>query len=65
MSDGSRLSQDKKKGEKIIASNAIPPFPHERYDILLPKLFSPAVRKTYSSDREKLLKFEAEGLKVS
>ena len=24
MSDGSRLSQDKKKGEKIIASNAIP-----------------------------------------
>ena len=30
-------------------------------DILLPKLFWPTVRKNYSSDREKLLKFEAEG----
>ena len=30
MSDGSRLSQDKKKGEKIITSNAIPIFPHKR-----------------------------------
>ena len=29
--------------------------------ILLPKLFSPTVRKKCSSDREKLLKFEAEG----
>ena len=29
--------------------------------ILLPKLFWPTVRKKYSSDREKLLKFEAEG----
>ena len=29
--------------------------------ILLPKLFWPAVRKKCSSDREKLLKFEAEG----
>ena len=29
--------------------------------ILLPKLFWPTVRKNYSSDREKLLKFEAEG----
>ena len=29
--------------------------------ILLPKLFSPTVRKNCSSDREKLLKFEAEG----
>jgi hypothetical protein len=27
----------------------------------LPKLFRTAVRKNYSSDREKLLKFEAEG----
>ena len=29
--------------------------------ILLPKLFWPTVRKKISSDREKLLKFEAEG----
>ena len=28
---------------------------------LLPKLFWPSVRKNCSSDREKLLKFEAEG----
>ena len=32
-----------------------------RYGILLPKLFWPTVRKNCSSDREKLLKFEAEG----
>ena len=31
--------------------------------ILLPKLFRPTVRKNCSSDREKLLKFEAEGRK--
>ena len=29
--------------------------------ILLPKMFWPTVRKNCSSDREKLLKFEAEG----
>ena len=29
--------------------------------VLLPKLFWPTVRKKCSSDREKLLKFEAEG----
>ena len=29
--------------------------------ILLPKLFWPTVRKNCSSDREKILKFEAEG----
>ena len=29
--------------------------------VLLPKLFWPSVKKKYSSDREKLLKFEAEG----
>ena len=29
--------------------------------ILLPKLFWPTVRKNCSTDREKLLKFEAEG----
>ena len=32
-----------------------------RNGILLPKLFRPTVRKKCSSDREKLLKFEAEG----
>ena len=31
------------------------------FGILLSKLFWPTVRKNYSSDREKLLKFEAEG----
>ena len=34
-------------------------------DILLPKLFWPSVRKNCSSDREKLLKFEAEGWEFS
>ena len=29
--------------------------------ILLPKLFGPTVRKKYSCDQEKLLKFEVEG----
>ena len=33
----------------------------KRYGILLPKLIRPTVRKNCSSDREKLLKFEAEG----
>ena len=33
----------------------------ERIGILLPKLFWPTGRKNCSSDREKLLKFEAEG----
>ena len=33
--------------------------------ILLPKLFWPTVRKNCSSDREKLLKFEAEGREFS
>ena len=33
----------------------------ERNGILLPKLFWPTVRKNCSSDREKLLKSEAEG----
>ena len=32
-----------------------------RNGILLPKLFLPIVRKNCSSDREKLLKFKAEG----
>ena len=32
-----------------------------RFGILLPKLFQPTVRKNCSTDREKLLKFEAEG----
>ena len=33
----------------------------DRNGILLPKLFWPPVRKNCSTDREKLLKFEAEG----
>ena len=33
----------------------------DRIGILLPKLFWPTVRKNCSSDREKLLNFEAEG----
>ena len=33
--------------------------------ILLPKLFWPTVGKKYSSDREKLLKFEDEGREFS
>ena len=33
----------------------------QNYGILLPKLFWATVRKNCSSDREKLLKFEAEG----
>ena len=36
-----------------------------RNGILLPKLFWPTVRKDCSSDREKHLKFEAEGRKFS
>ena len=35
------------------------------HGILLPKLFWPTVRKKCFSDREKLLKFEAEGQKSS
>ena len=34
---------------------------HENTGILLPKLFWPAVRRNCSSDRGKLLKFDAEG----
>ena len=33
--------------------------------ILLPKLFGPTVRKKCPSDREKLLKFEAEGRELA
>ena len=36
-----------------------------RNGILLPKLFRPTVRKSCSSDREKLFKFEAEGREFS
>ena len=32
----------------------------EKFDILLPKLLRPTVRKNCSGDREKLLKFEIE-----
>ena len=37
----------------------------KNYGILLPKLFWPSVRKNCSSDQEKLLKFEAEGLEFA
>ena len=37
----------------------------KNYGILLPKLFWPTVRKNCSSDREKFLKFEAEGREFS
>ena len=45
------------------ACNQILVFLHLSFEsgILLPKLFWPTVRKNCSSDREKLLKFEAEG----
>ena len=36
-----------------------------KYGILLPKLFWPTVRKNYSSDRENVLKFKAEGRKFA
>jgi hypothetical protein len=36
-----------------------------RNGILLPKLFWPTVRKNYSVDQEKLLKFEAEGQEIA
>ena len=36
-----------------------------RNGILLPELFLPTVRKNWSSDREKLLKFEAKGREFS
>ena len=46
-----------------------PPFPYKQKQVLqntfcrllLPKIFWPIVRKDCSTDREKLLKFEAEG----
>ena len=47
------------KQEKIVKSLNI--FDLARNGILLPKLFWPTVRKNCSSDREKPLKFEAEG----
>ena len=55
----------------IVAHQIQQPIPklnfHDFFDqpdwngILLPKLFWPTVRKNCSTDREKLLKFEAEG----
>ena len=36
-------------------------FSKNRIGILFPKLFWPTVRKNCSSDRERVLKFEAEG----
>ena len=36
-------------------------FTFSKFDILLPKLFLPTLRKNCSSDREKVLKIKAEG----
>ena len=50
---------DRQTGAEIaVLKSKISPM---RNGILLPKLFWPTVRKNCSSDREKLLKFEAEG----
>ena len=46
-----------KMGPNFVSSSLL----HFKNGILLPKLFRPTVRKNCSSDREKLLKFEAEG----
>ena len=54
---GSLLENEKK--------NHICTFPPNKLGILLPKLFWPTVRKYCSSDREKLLKFEAESREFS
>ena len=50
------VAMDKDEGENGRLTYSI-----LRYGILLQKLFWPTVRKNCSSDREKLLKFEAEG----
>ena len=55
----------KKKGQKSFISGDIFDEKSSGNGILLPKLFWPTVRKNCSSDREKLLKFEAEGREFS
>ena len=40
-------------------------WPEINNGILLPKLFGPTARKNCSSDREKLMKFEAKGWEFS
>ena len=52
--------KDVKFFEEILSGNSV-----EWNGILLPKLFRPTVRKNCSSDRKKLLKFEAEGREFS
>ena len=49
------------KNELALPSMAQCTVLNKNIGILLPKLFWPTVRKNCSSDREKLLKFEAEG----
>ena len=44
-----------------LGKSYFPSFMSRKNGILFPKLFWPAVRKNCPSDREKLLKFEAEG----
>ena len=48
-----------------ISKNRLEQKENDKNGILLPKLFWPTVRKNCSSDREKLLKFEAEGRKFA
>ena len=49
-------SFESEQHQQMVSSSMVWYFP-----ILLPKLFWPTLRKKSSSDREKLLKFEAEG----
>ena len=50
-----------KINHKFDSDSVFAPMESARYGILLPKLFWSTVRKNCSSDREKLLKFKAEG----
>ena len=51
--------ENEAKGTKVVGAHSLEEM--VRNGILLPKLFWPTVRKNCSSDREKLVKFEAEG----
>ena len=55
----------KKKNESPEILQVIRKVEKRKNSILLPKLFRPTVRKHCSSDREKKLKFEAEGREFS
>ena len=66
MGSNSNQNRIKKNSKKVICvleafHKIILMLNKKRNGILLQKLFWPTVRKTCPSDREKLLKFEAEG----